>query len=321
MVPYTVAQVDKCAFTYWYPALADASLKSIAIALPEVVVAMLLADKIQFREVDYPPSFVADVKAAIASLGGKVFVKLDWSCPKDAKWILGNSLACVCLEDMVLALKASDFILHDLTAAYDECVDVSDDRRRPETFHLVLKKWANCYDSMHFRCFVKDRRLVGITQRNCGDYYAFLTDETTQDELCNAIGAFYSRYLLHAEVVDASFVFDVYVDKSHRVFLLDINVFGAVTDPLLFTWDELATWRHDEDAIDFRVVDSETAIVPDAYSQYKVPVDLVDHLATPGGFDDFMRQVAKDNAKDADDDDEDDEDEEDDEDDGVEWSS
>ncbi|OQR98284.1 cell division cycle protein [Achlya hypogyna] len=295
-VAYTVAQVDRCRFTHWYPHLAAASIRSVAIELPEVVVQALLADKIQFREADYPESFVLEVKEAVRALGGSVLAKLDWSCPKDAKWILGNSLACRSLEDMVLALKASDFVLHDLTRAYDGCVDrEADGRSRPERFHLVLKKWCNFFDSMHFRCFVRDACLVGISQRNCGDFYPFLADEATQDVLCEAIGAFYERHLAADAPVDPSFVFDVYVDKSHRVFLLDINVYGPVTDALLFSWDELAAWEP-SDNVDFRVVASPTGVVADSYSQYKVPVDLVDHLAAPGGFDAFMRQVAQDNA-------------------------
>ena len=33
---------------------------------------------------------------------------------------------------------------------------------------------------------------------------------------------------------------DVYVDKKSRVWLIDFGEFGGVTDPLLFTWAELA---------------------------------------------------------------------------------
>ncbi|OQR81727.1 cell division cycle protein [Thraustotheca clavata] len=290
----TVNHVNQCAFTNWYPHFHAASIKSIAIEIPEEVITLLLSDKIQYISTDFPQTFVAQVTEAIKSLGGKVFPKLDWSCPKDAKWILGNSLACTCLEDIIIAFKASDFILHDLTQAYDICLD-QNDIHRPNQFHLVLKKWCNFFDSMHFRCFVRQNRLIGISQRNCTDFYGFLNEEQTQEDLCNTISDFFTQHFPGSATLDPNYVFDVYVDKQIRVYLLDINVFGQMTDALLFTWDELDNWTTEEN-IDFRVVGSENSIAPDSYSQYKVPLDLIDHLATPGGFEDFIRQVAKDNA-------------------------
>ena len=32
---------------------------------------------------------------------------------------------------------------------------------------------------------------------------------------------------------------DVYIDRKDRVFIVDFNVFGGDTDPMLFSWKEL----------------------------------------------------------------------------------
>ncbi|ETV75115.1 hypothetical protein H257_10689 [Aphanomyces astaci] len=307
-VEYTVQQVDNCRFTSWYEALRVHSIRSIAIPLPEEFVASLLQDQILVQEDLYPSSFVAAVKDAIHRLGGRVFAKLDWSSAKDAKWILANSLCCRSFADILMLLKASDFITHDLTQAYDGCSDVGT-KRRPDTFHLVLKKWCHLFDSMHFRCFVRAKKLLGISQRNCTERYDFLASEATQDTLCDAIAAFFESHLTTSQALpDPNYVFDVYVDKDHKVHLIDINVFGAVTDPLLFSWDELKQPATAEDErIHFRVVTTpRSAMYSDPYGQYRVPVDLVEHLATPGGFDEFIRQVAKDNIQHPHDDDDDD---------------
>ncbi|KAG9406962.1 hypothetical protein AC1031_003285 [Aphanomyces cochlioides] len=297
MTEYTIAQVDKCRFTAWYECLRKVSIKSIAIPLPETFVETLLADKIQVNEQLYDQTFVNAVKQSIETLGGSVFAKLDWSSPKDAKWILGNSLRCRTFEDIVVLLKASDFVLHDLTQSYNGCTDALD-KKRPDTFHLVLKKWCNFYDSMHFRCFVVHGMLTGISQRNCSEFYDFLQSEATQDTICDAITSMFEKHLKLCEVLsEPNYVFDVYVDKNNRVFLLDINVFGSVTDSLLFEWDELyELLDQPKENVDFRVVTQTQSAYTDPFSQYRVPIDLIDHLATPGGFDEFIRQVAQDNA-------------------------
>ncbi|RHY15527.1 hypothetical protein DYB32_010751 [Aphanomyces invadans] len=301
-VEYSVQQVDNCRFTSWYDELRAHSIRSISIPVPEEFVASLLEDGIRAQEDLYPATFVRAVKDGIDRLGGRVFVKLDWSSPKDAKWIMGNSLCCTSFEDVLTLLKASDFIVHDLTLAYDGCYDKDVvGKTRPDTFHLVLKKWCNFFDSMHFRCFVgRHSTLLGICQRNCTQVYDFLASDSTQDAVCDAIETFFEAHLSTSSVLpDPNYVFDVYVDKDHNVYLLDVNVFGAVTDPLLFTWDELhraLVADEDRHGVDFRVATPESAArFTDPYGQYRVPVDLVHHLAQPGGFDDFIRQVAHDN--------------------------
>lgn len=37
---------------------------------------------------------IRQIDSIITNLGGRVFPKLNWSCPKDAKWMLGGRLAC-----------------------------------------------------------------------------------------------------------------------------------------------------------------------------------------------------------------------------------
>lgn len=56
---------------------------------------------------------------AIDSLGGSVSPKLNWSAPKDARWILpGNCTKCTCPDDVYLLLNASDHIMDDLEAPF-----------------------------------------------------------------------------------------------------------------------------------------------------------------------------------------------------------
>ncbi|DBA00619.1 TPA: hypothetical protein N0F65_007748 [Lagenidium giganteum] len=315
---YTRAHVDNCAFGSWYLKLQHVSIKGAIVPLPASFVSLLLAD------------VKKQVEAALERFGGRAFIKLNWSCPRDATWMLG-SLKVESFDDAFLLLKSSDFIVHDITQAYAGCSDINGSDEGSEA-HLVVKKWCNFYDSMHFRCFVVNHRLVGVSQRHCHEYYEFLFEQ--QDHLCQLIyDFFHANFRGKAVFPDPEYIFDVYVDKQHRVYLVDINVFGDVTDPLLFTWEELLELQaearrkdaddDDEQVVDFRIVESQQALQANPLSCYRAPVDFVDHLANGAGFDGFLDQVRRDNAAADSDSDSDDDTEpaQDDDDDDVVWGS
>lgn len=326
----TSEQVDNCAFASWYPQLKKVSIKGELVPLPKDFVSLLLSDGVTLSDApaasgieddesdEESVSALTDQQLAVVTavrekvekvlddFGGKLFPKTNWSAPRDAAWMLG-SLKCTTFDDVFLLLQSSDFVVHDLTQPYIGC-DGENAASPPSESHLVLKKWCNFHDSMLFRCFVVGHRLVGVSQRNCDEFYEFLPDQ--QDELCELIYNFYRTNFRKPETgfvfPDPNYSFDVYVDKRKRVYLLDINVFGAVTDTFLFTWEELlefqaaapATAEEDDEnhAVDFRVVESKKGIRANPLSGYRAPTDLVDHLAGGAGFEDFIEQVKRDNA-------------------------
>ncbi|CAI5730142.1 unnamed protein product [Peronospora destructor] len=332
--PYFAAQVDNCAFSAWYPKLKRVSIKSVVIPLPLDFVSCLLADgvtlptapvvspiededKADAQDADSGNAFTDEqlnvilrvrkqVEKVLQDFNGQLFLKTNWSAPRDAAWMLGT-LKCTSFEDVFLLLQASDFVVHDLTQSYTGCSDEKDNNV-PHESYLVLKKWCNFLDSMLFRCFVVGHRLVAVSQRNCDEFYEFLLDQ--QDELCELLYEFYKKNFWNSGgqfvFPDPNYSFDVYVDKHRRVYLLDINVFGGVTDTLLFSWEELlelqaetpATSQDAEDEhhkIDFRVVESKKGICANPLSGYRAPTDLVNHLAGGAGFDAFIEQVRRDN--------------------------
>ena len=172
--------------------------------------------------------------------------KLNWSAPKDATWIsTTNSMECREPNDVYLLLKSSDFITYDLEHAFDDCIDdISPKGKEVDasqsltdiSYHLVLRKYFVMNPSVEFRCFVKDRVLVAICQRD-SNHYAFLFD--MMSDLKGVIEKFYDKNLKHT-FPDDNFVFDVYVPSPHQnVWLIDINPWAPRTDALLFSWAEL----------------------------------------------------------------------------------
>ncbi|KAJ6264806.1 Cell division control protein [Drechslerella dactyloides] len=227
------------------------------------------------------------VKAAIADLGGNVYPKLNWSAPKDASFILGNTLKCATASDVYLLLKSSNFVTHDLEHAFDDTDDTPDENGRvlqnsDIQYALVLRKWVEVIPSVEFRCFVKDRKLVCFTQRDM-NHYQFLEDG--REEFTRLITEFFEKHM-QTTFPDPNFVFDVYVPKTlmtaARVWLMDVNPYAPRTDPLLFSWTEILNIDPHVEGFEpeFRLIGRDD---PEAYnfssSQYsahKLPKEVVD---------------------------------------------
>ena len=258
--PVTRSHILNCAYNAWWPRYRAFVPKSRIIPLTQPFIDYLQADGIFLPEDDASPTsgrqhgyddqssestqdiaqewrpLHNQIKATIKELGGKVVPKLNWSSPKDATHMLGNSMNCYSADDVYLLLKSSDFISFDLNHAFDDTSP--SELHEPIPWHLVLRKSFNMNPSVEFRCFVKGRRLIGITQRDM-NYYSFLHQE--KDKFSRLIADFYEEQL-QGSFPDENFVFDVYVpDPYNKVWLVDINPWAQRTDPLLFSWLELLT--------------------------------------------------------------------------------
>jgi hypothetical protein len=149
-----------------------------------------------------------------------------------------NSMECATPNDIYLLLKSSDFITHDLEHAFDDCVEDGSIRVEGMRYVLVLRKWFKANPSCEFRCFVRDRRVIGICQRDL-NHFAFLfpLKEQLRDEILK-----YFDKSLKDTFPEADFTFDVYIPEPYdKVRLMDINPWAPRTDPLLFSWLELLT--------------------------------------------------------------------------------
>jgi D123 len=273
------------------------------------------------------PELHARVRSTIAELGGKVLPKLNWSAPKDATWISPtNDMECRTANEIYLLLKSSAFVTHDLEQAFDGCV--SDEESTSIPYVLVLRKSFNLNPSLEFRCFVRSRALLGISQREM-NYFAFLFD--LRLNLLEKIKSFLQDELLASEYFSNgemdNFVFDVYIPPPHnRVWLIDINPWAPRTDPLLFSWLELLTMpdpsatsnangtRVEADAEESITEDEEEDLLkpefrlverddPEAYqfsstkySAHKLPKDVVDAstgVGGSGGIEEMMKEWKK----------------------------
>lgn len=261
------------------------------------------------------------VKSTITELDGSVVPKLNWSAPKDATWISAtNSMECRTPNDIYLLLKSSDFVTHDLEHAFDGCESDDETEIEPKIpYHLVLRKTIpSMTTSLEFRCFVRARHLLCISQREM-TYYAFLAD--LKPSLLQLIQQFFESKL-QKTFPDENFVFDVYIPLPQgRVWLIDINPWAPRTDPLLFSWLEVlemiggeqggaeiiqeedinTNGSHTDDSVDEFIFEPEFRLIrrddPEAYnfntqqySEHKLPKDVVEASADGAGIGDFLQQ-------------------------------
>jgi len=115
----------------------------------------------------------------------------------------GGNLRCTCADEVILLLKSSDAVAHDLQHAYSQCEDCAPQEAPHTPLQLVLKKWCafvHLFYKWHargrshaspairfelkpageFRCFVRNGRLVGISQRHVADHFPYLADDVPQ---------------------------------------------------------------------------------------------------------------------------------------------
>ena len=248
------------------------------------------------------PEFAGLVRSAISELGGSVIPKLNWSAPRDATWIgLANSIKCTTLSEILLLLKSSDFVMHDLTQPYKDCDDFIYQEtleKSKQSYVLVLRRWSDRLNpGNEFRCFVKDHELAGVSQRDNTQHYRHIVEE--KDSIRRDIKTFFEEHICSRLQVGglisekngcrnktsklcANFVFDVVRLKKDHVRLVDINPFGETTDSLLFEWRELKDFdctESDNQNVEFRFVEDDAGIQPNGLRHYSVPRDFVD-LAT-----------------------------------------
>jgi D123 len=235
-----------------------------------------------------------------------VMPKLNWSAPKDASWINAGSLKCQTPGDVYLLLQSSDFVSHDVHHALADVDAVSAAAAPPpstttgsvgvfEGYKLALRKWCHLYPSHEFRCFVRNRNVVAVSQRHSTSHFPHLVEQ--QDEIRKRLVEFHDEHVKNRFAVDRqggdpvvlNYVLDAYVDRNEKVWVVDFNVWGSRTDPLLFTWEELRGMRgkggkggDDVAAVTMRVVEAARQVRHNPLASYRAPIDAV-HVASLTG--------------------------------------
>jgi len=106
--------------------------------------------------------------------------------------------------------------------------------------HLFVRRWEQIPPWQEFRCFMKNRRLVGISQiAHQGDEPDYSL-ASIAEEMTRTLQAFFTRVAEASHL--SSMVCDVWCSPGaaegapSRVYLLDANPWGLLSDACLFDW-------------------------------------------------------------------------------------
>ncbi|KAK2721149.1 translation initiation factor eIF2 assembly protein-like [Artemia franciscana] len=232
-----------CSISKWYKQFKKNTFQTYFVKLCPDFIDYLNEDCVlipDFEEVPSLPLFhqqmYLEIKEGLRKLCNVSFIKLNWSAPTDARWLLLNqNMQCTSVEDVYLLLKSSDRTAHDLSQPFKDClspISISD-----VEYVLALRKWEDICSSWEFRCFVRDRHLVGISQRDISASWPYLRQE--EETIVSSIVSFFKEKIQNFFPL-TNFVFDVVRYNKEKIKIVDFNPFGITTDGLLFTWEELS---------------------------------------------------------------------------------
>ena len=146
------------------------------------------------------------IAAKISDLGGAAYIKTNWHSPKDAFWITaGQTMCCKDITDVYQLLKASSICKQDLschslsvfdvapndiaTSDADRAVNISTNQ------YLIFKKWHDIHPGTEFRCFVRNKCIVGISPRDWPQYHEHICSQKL--DIANDIVTMFKEQIKH----------------------------------------------------------------------------------------------------------------------------
>lgn len=100
---------------------------------------------------------------------------------------------------------------------------------------LYLREWREILRWGEFRCFIKEGKVIGVSQYHCLEYFPFIKEK--ENEIRLQLIAFLQKLLpvLHVDSVVAD-VAITYQDSEFATTLIELNPFIQRTDACLFSW-------------------------------------------------------------------------------------
>lgn len=182
-------------------------------------------------------------------------MKTNWNSPKDAFWITaGQTMCCKDITDIYQLLKASgtckeNLACYNLPIFESSVIDTTtNSEARPSTSNppettnqfLIFKKWHDIHPGTEFRCFVRNRKLIGISPRDWPQYHDYICTQRI-NIVSDIVSIFKEHIKPKFPLID--YVFDVVRDAKDQVFLLDFAPFNEkYTESLAFEWSELLNY-------------------------------------------------------------------------------
>lgn len=214
----------------WYDQLEHLTIPSVMVPVTIEEVNLLL--DLENNNYVGPIQLTSKLKAAINKICLKhnterVFVRLGSRSPKDN---MGDVPYVRGYKNIYAQFANSKRITEDLIL----CQHIG-----YEPF-IFVRKWVDMHPKDEFRCFVKDGKLVGVSQYYYQNRFFYLDNENTRAHIIS------QAKLMSEEIVTKgktyhfnqdNFVFDIlYQEDKKMALLIEINPWSSWTDSMLFDW-------------------------------------------------------------------------------------
>jgi D123 len=124
---------------------------------------------------------------------------------------------------------------------------------------------------MEFRCFVRNRTLICLSQRQ-NHYYPFL--QALELHILKLATELFEHL---KDFESENWVFDMYIPRTRiRGHLIDMNPFAPRTDPGLFEWREILNITGQEGVVVRFVKEEDRGIGGMEFSAQRLPKDVID---------------------------------------------
>ncbi len=200
----------------WYPLFGEETFPTVFLKLNE-------AECTQFLQAGDSPAerdLEKRVDRAIDLLPGSCVVGLDSCAPSDsAIWQKDRSISS---GAAALKLLRSSLLMRDLIQSGKDTT-------------LIVRPYRRMDRTREFRLFIKGGKLTAMSQRHLDRHFARL--EEMKDTYWQRAGDFAEK-ILAPHMSEKDFVADIYFTSDGAILIVDFNLWGAPTSPLLFrTWE------------------------------------------------------------------------------------
>ncbi|XP_073184862.1 translation initiation factor eIF2 assembly protein isoform X3 [Lepidochelys kempii] len=268
-------QVLHCQFSAWYPRFRALTIRSAILPLPENVKDYLLDDgTLVVSGRDDPPTCSQE-----ASVDDQA-EEIQWSDDENTTTLTAPEFPEFALkvQEAITSLGGSIFPKLNWSAPRD-------------AYWIAMNSSLKCKTLSDIFLLFKSSDFI---TRDFTQPFIHCTDDTPDPcmeyelvlrKWCELIpGAEFRCFVKENKLI---VVFDVYRDSMSKVWLIDFNPFGEVTDSLLFTWEELTSGKNlkgdhsegeamEQDYPAFRCTNSKVTVQPSPYLSYRLPKDFVD---------------------------------------------
>lgn len=224
-----------CLYTHWPQRFKELSFSTWVEEVTPAETAEL-AKVFNNDDSPWPVALQTKIKRGASRFTNGCFFRLESRSPKDNYWGEMTNFRACSFHD-VKKLLWSERILDDL-ARYTHL--------ESEPLRLLFREWHPIRKAGEFRCFIRNRKLVGISQYHYAGFdeasyknkpLAFANVFGRKEEWKALITEFVARDIVpHLHVDDL--VVDMWVDHERKITLIEINPYG-LSDPCLLSYPEL----------------------------------------------------------------------------------